>query len=66
MGRPIAPYRHGTLRCGRSKIRAMHFVAFIVLMLRVVMLFHPLHSGALIIWSTGLMVDIIGHSQLLA
>jgi hypothetical protein len=44
----------------------MHFVAFIVLMLRVVMLFHPLHSGALIIWSTGLMVDIIGHSQLLA
>jgi glycosyltransferase involved in cell wall biosynthesis len=85
-------------RIGSSKIRAMHFFAFVVLLLRMVMLFEPLRIflplggalfllglckliyditvwnlsetavfsflGALIIWSIGLIADMIGRLHL--
>lgn len=85
-------------RTGSSKIRAVHFAAFIVLLLRIVMLFEPLRIflplgsalfalgvckliydisvwnlsetavfsflGALIIWSIGLIADMIGRLHL--
>ena len=85
-------------RTGSSKIRAVHFFTFIVLLLRIVMLFEPLRIflplggalfalglckliydisvwnlsetaifsflGALIIWSIGLIADMIGRLHL--